>query len=215
MVVALVALFVALGGSAVALKGRNSVKSDDIAPNAVRSADIRAKNVKTGDIADGAVTPAKLASQPSVVSVLHVDGGPVDTTDTPTEVPLTGNTWSQGANETDIIVGELRFDSPPPADCPFGAEGLHVTIAEANDPQFIVRNQLLFTAGANFRISLPHEKLDKGSAPPGDFDSSAFPVLPRPGTNTPRELILRIHDSCGTSNHYHLDSVKFDVLRFG
>lgn len=51
MVVALIALFVALGGSAVALSGRNTVFSDDIVP----------QNVKTSDLKDGAVTTPKLA----------------------------------------------------------------------------------------------------------------------------------------------------------
>jgi hypothetical protein len=40
MVVAIGALVVGLSGSAVALQGKNSVKSDDIAPSAVKAADI-------------------------------------------------------------------------------------------------------------------------------------------------------------------------------
>jgi hypothetical protein len=47
MVVAVVALVAALGGAAVALPGRNSVRSNDIKPH----------NVKLSDIARGAVDP--------------------------------------------------------------------------------------------------------------------------------------------------------------
>lgn len=52
-VVAYAALFVALGGTAVALPGKNGVKSDDIAPKAV----------KAGDLGNGAVKTKKLAKQ--------------------------------------------------------------------------------------------------------------------------------------------------------
>ena len=40
IIVAIVALVAALGGSAVALQGKNSVKSNDIAPGAVKGKDI-------------------------------------------------------------------------------------------------------------------------------------------------------------------------------
>jgi hypothetical protein len=75
MVVAVVALVLALTGAAVALPGRNSVKSNDIAP----------KNVKLGDIARGAVDPfrtdllksAELKSTVSTTSATAADlGGP-------------------------------------------------------------------------------------------------------------------------------------------
>ena len=49
MVVAVIALFAALAGTATALRGKNTVKSDDIA----------AKQVKQRDIAPGAVDPFK------------------------------------------------------------------------------------------------------------------------------------------------------------
>jgi hypothetical protein len=56
LVVAFVALFVALVGTAFSggskVPGKNGVKSSDIAP----------MNVKTGDLKDGAVTSAKLAA---------------------------------------------------------------------------------------------------------------------------------------------------------
>jgi Mg-chelatase subunit ChlI len=43
--IALVALFAALGGTAVALDGRNSVRSDDIKNGQVRKPDIRKRAV--------------------------------------------------------------------------------------------------------------------------------------------------------------------------
>jgi hypothetical protein len=59
MVVAIVALFAALTGTAAALHGHNTVRSDDIKNGQVKSADIRNGQVKTGDLAKGAVTPSR------------------------------------------------------------------------------------------------------------------------------------------------------------
>src|SRR5436190_16883498 len=59
MVVAIVALFAALTGTAAALHGHNTVRSDDIKNGQVKSADIGHGQVKTGDLAKGAVTPSR------------------------------------------------------------------------------------------------------------------------------------------------------------
>ena len=53
MVVALIALFVALGGTAAALTGANTVQSDDLGPGA---------QVKAADVADNAVNGADVAN---------------------------------------------------------------------------------------------------------------------------------------------------------
>jgi hypothetical protein len=50
MVVALIALFVALGGSAAALSGSNTVFSDDIVNDQVYSADVRNDNLSGGGL---------------------------------------------------------------------------------------------------------------------------------------------------------------------
>jgi hypothetical protein len=55
-----IALFVALSGTALALPGKHTVKSDDIAPNAVKSKAIKAAAVSNNKIADGAVTSLKI-----------------------------------------------------------------------------------------------------------------------------------------------------------
>ena len=64
MLVAIIALVAAMSGSAIALQGKNSVKSNDIAPG----------SVKGPDIADGAVSSPKL-------DLIKVDGasGPLPT----------------------------------------------------------------------------------------------------------------------------------------
>ena len=87
MVVALVALLAAVAGSAVALPGKGSVKSNDIARGAVKG-----KNIATA-----AVKPAKL-------DLIKVDGetGPFVTTSGP-PVDLGGPTATVTVPETGLI----------------------------------------------------------------------------------------------------------------
>ena len=60
MVVALIALVSGLAGTAVALQGKNSVKSSDIAPKAVKSSDLADKSVKGSKVAKDAVNGSKI-----------------------------------------------------------------------------------------------------------------------------------------------------------
>lgn len=55
-----VALFIVLGGTALALPGRNTVDSGDIAKKAVKSGDLAKKAVKGKNIAKGAVKKGKI-----------------------------------------------------------------------------------------------------------------------------------------------------------
>lgn len=68
LLVAVIALVAALSGSAIALKGKNTVKSDDIAPHAVKGKDIAAEAIK-----------------PHMLDLIKVDGtvGPLITTSVP------------------------------------------------------------------------------------------------------------------------------------
>ena len=61
MIVALVALFVALAGTATALPGRARVKKDDIARAAVRSVHIKSRAIQSKHIKSRAVTRSKIA----------------------------------------------------------------------------------------------------------------------------------------------------------
>src|SRR5690242_1044191 len=57
--IAAVALFVALGGTAEALHGHNKVRSDDIVNHTIVGHDIRNNAIKSPLIKNGAVTPNK------------------------------------------------------------------------------------------------------------------------------------------------------------
>jgi hypothetical protein len=60
--VALTALFIVLGGTAVALPGKNTVDSGDIHNKAVKTKDIAKQAVTEKKLADGSVTTPKLAA---------------------------------------------------------------------------------------------------------------------------------------------------------
>ena len=62
MIIALVALMVALGGTAMALPGVNTVFSDDIVNSQVKAQDIRTNAVRQSDIASNAVGADELKS---------------------------------------------------------------------------------------------------------------------------------------------------------
>ena len=63
MIVALVALFVALAGTATALPGRARVKKDDISRAAVRSVHIKSRAIQSKHIKSRAVTRSKIAKR--------------------------------------------------------------------------------------------------------------------------------------------------------
>jgi hypothetical protein len=71
--IAVTALFVALGGTAAALPGTNTVESDDIRDGAVSSAKLAQGAVKTQKLADNAVTGAK-ADEASFKGLIRGDG---------------------------------------------------------------------------------------------------------------------------------------------
>jgi hypothetical protein len=61
LVVSCIALFVALSGSAIALQGQNGVRSDDIAPGAVKRGDVAANAINSAKVANGALRRADFA----------------------------------------------------------------------------------------------------------------------------------------------------------
>ena len=70
MVIALIALVAAMSGAAIALPGKNSVKSNDIAPGGVKGKDVAAGAIKPADLdlikVDGEAGPLPTASGPPI-----------------------------------------------------------------------------------------------------------------------------------------------------
>lgn len=92
LVLSMLALFVALGGTATALKGKFSVKRDDIAPRAVDAGKIKLGAINGNHLADKSVGAWKLrlnstavaSGEASTTSTVPVDlGGPTATVKVP------------------------------------------------------------------------------------------------------------------------------------
>ncbi len=64
MAVAFIALLAALGGTAVALPGKNGVKSDDIAKGAVNSSDVKNSSLTTSDIKNSTLRGSDIRRTP-------------------------------------------------------------------------------------------------------------------------------------------------------
>jgi hypothetical protein len=120
-VVALIALFVALGGPAWALQGVNTVFSDDIVNGEVRSLDILNGGVTIADLADGSVgagevvngalTGAELAD--GTVSGADVTNGSLEGTDVE-DRSLSGEDLAEGS-VTGSEVAESTLGQVPSA----------------------------------------------------------------------------------------------------
>jgi hypothetical protein len=76
MVIALIALFVSLGGSAVALSGSNTVFTDDITDNEVRTADVRNDTLAGGGLGATDLKPSSVGT--SEVALNSLTGADVN-----------------------------------------------------------------------------------------------------------------------------------------
>jgi hypothetical protein len=172
-VVASIALFVALGGSAVALEGQNSVNSGDIQNGAVKTSDINTGAVKTEDLNRDAVTGGK------------IEAGAVKSSDV-ADGKLTGGDVEDGSlTEDDVAIGDFTASSIPVAgvlpaqaraiggdgDTTFGPiAGRATASASMDDVQMAVPS---FTLIANLTAVLPDEL--------GVTESRTFTVVHRLG----------------------------------
>jgi hypothetical protein len=185
MVVALIALISGLAGTAVALQGRNSVKSSDIAPGNVRSSDIDRKAVKGSRLAPNSVDSAKL--KPGAVSSRDMDffraGGAFAavTTTSGAPVDLGGPrvTVTVPPNGLVGVYARVRADAS-------GGGGNGAAQVHLHEPKFLPRSPRIIevgkSGGASTRYTAPGT---------GDVDGTGSPtrggmliLAPPPGTYT-------------------------------
>jgi hypothetical protein len=185
MIVALIALVVALSGTAVAA-GRYLITSTTQIKPSVRR-DLRA---------EASATAVKIAKQGahSVVARARF-AGPISLTEEAQPVTLTGNTWTQGAEEVDEIVGDVTTTSAPPC----GTLSLQLSFFLDGIPTsgevLLSHSQELGTFRS--KISWP-EKL------------APLLVLDEPGASTKHTLTAEAREtSCSAMT---LDSIRLDVI---
>jgi hypothetical protein len=215
-VVSTLALFgVIAGGTAIALPGKGSVKSNDIKKNAVKAAAIAKAAVGSSEIADGSVGGAEIADgsvggaevadrglgyedlgSNSVVarirstgSINSGDGGQAS----PVAIPLSGRSWTQAANEIDVGFGEATYTEPPVC----GNNGsLVVEVLIDGQP---VNDESLNDAAPGQTLTEPLLR--------------SRPYLFEPGADTARSVTMRAYDTCsGAGENYTLRSVAANVI---
>ena len=212
-VVALLALFVALGGTAYAV---NTIGSDDVIDDSLTSADIKNLTVGTNDLAIDSVWGSRIRDN-AILSAHVVDNvlngndideatlraartvararqtaGSVSSAAIATEVtvPLTGNTWTQLNDETDQFFGEATVT--PPTTCGGSGYGSLLVFLDG----IVISNTTLVSVQPG-TLTLPlHFSLGKVS----------------PGTNMSRELTAKIRDNCSGGENFSVSNLKVDVL---
>lgn len=216
MVVALAALFVALGGSsyaALALKA-NSVSSNHIKDGQVKRSDIAKNAVNAGKVADfsllaqdfkagqlpagpkgdtgpqgqqGATGETGPAGTGIVARVRSTGAVTPATPAVYEEVPLTGNTWTQAADE--MNTAWLRAD------------------VTNNSCSGIVPSALL-----KIKVNGTEAPFLGGQGNPSLPIWGAFPISLEPGAATPRTLTLEVSHGCSTSGSYTVNSVAINII---
>ena len=207
-VIALIALGVAVGlGTAYAAGlAPDSVKSKHIAPDAAKGVDVaegtleQVPDAAHADDADtvGGQGPNAL-SRGGVVARARGDssvagGNPPN----PPAYPLTGNTWTQEADEVDTQLAiRAQADVPSIADCNPDTNIAYVNLSVGGQEM----------QGASFFFT--------GTAQ-NDFVRTTVQPVPHlfePGSPTQRTLTASISDYC-QGQHIVLESLKVDVIGF-
>lgn len=206
-VVSTVALFgVIAGGTAVALPGKGSVQANDLKKNAVKAAAIAAKAVRSAEVKDGSLRSEDVADlglryedlgSNSVVARIRSSGPPLSSGDggeaNPVTVPLTGNSWTQAANEIEVGFGEGSYTEP-------AACGNNGSLAVEMVIDGVLTDNDFFN-----------------DADPGTTGTEPFlrsrPYLFEPGTATPHTAAIRIWDTCmNAGENYTLNEIKADIV---
>lgn len=202
-----VLLFIVLGGSAYALEGRNSVRSDDIKNGEVRTGDLHRSAVTGSKIKDDSLDPGDIDS---TIAQPHGSGDvPTAAVGVSVPYPLIGNSWTQPAGEVEIITGTVTYRTPPGECLQFG-------------------NPSAFGNGT-FRLKFGNSSSGSAYLSPFPVDTvkttqivlfptdsaGATPVtLFPPGTDTGRTLTAEAEDNCDDDN-FTIQSVDTQIVGVG
>ena len=215
-VVAYLALFVALGGSSYAAvrltpgsvrtpalaKGAvthkklaaNSVTSANVVSGSLSKADFKPGTLGKGDKgAPGATGPAGPAGGAHVGARARSTGSVVAPHGTSTNVPISSNSWTQEADELDLIAGTMTVKTPAACTGSFGT-ALVVNVD-----------------GKSTTFGVPPQ------TPPSS--SVTVPILvgtvTEPGSSTQHQMTASLGNSCTQDGEdFTVDDLKLDVLKF-
>jgi hypothetical protein len=173
---ALLALFVALGGSAYAA---GQIKSSDIKNSAIVSKDIKNNTIKGADVNEASLAVSRVVARPRSTGPLVLPPPPAPP-DFGVDYPLTDATWTQAADETDQILGTATVDVPGACN---GISFATVAVL-INGKPVAVSSLPLFQTG---ELKLPVN---------GGFVGQAAGDLSDPGDPTDRTMTVQASGSC-------------------
>jgi hypothetical protein len=199
-VVAYVAIFATLGGTSYAAAGRTDPAADYRNGRPGRTAGPNVPNVPGGPDrnggSDGAVDPTDPggavgtgnvgARARSTSSAVAKHGGATD-------IPLTGATWTQAADEVQLLAGTAVISNP--GKCT-GGFGNALTLSVDGDATTFAAVPPAFKAGT---ATVPF----------------VIGTLSEPGRDTEHKLTAQFANSCSKNGEdYTVEDVKVDVLKF-
>jgi hypothetical protein len=216
--VAYLALFVALGGSSYAAVRLTpgSVRTRALAAGAVTHTKLALNSVTSANIANGSLTardfsgatgpagggrqgaagpagPSGRAGGAYIGAKAHSTGSVVAPHGASTNVPITGDSWTQDAGELDLIAGTMTVKTPPACTGSYG-NALVVSI-DGKATTFGVPPQM----PASTSVTVP----------------LLVGTLSEPGASTVHHMTASLGNSCTKGGEdFSVDDVKLDVLKF-
>ena len=201
----------AMGAVTQARLADGAVSRNKLAGGAVIREKINNGAVDSSKVRDGSLTPDDLAAGANKSVVARVRGGTdVFTLDGETEYPTTGNTWTQAANESDQLFGEITYEEP---ECePEPGEFLFVRayLAGAGDePDFSLVATHAFPVGAQPN-QMRTEPLFSTTSVTSEFNATLWPIIFEPGVDRDRTLVVTVDEQC-EGQSFEIHSIKINV----
>jgi hypothetical protein len=192
MIVALAALVIALGGTAVAASRYLITSTSQIKPSVLREL-----HSGTADVAKAVPKGPK-----AVIDRIGLASPVLTTSTAPTETTLTNAVWTQLAGQLNLITGQFTFTAPE-AKCNGEIE---LTLDGSTRP---IAFGYLEPAPGTSTYQWAWEAPDPAGV--ALADSTWLTVAP---VNVTHTISGQARDTCSDGEHFKIDSIEIDVLGF-
>ena len=203
-VIAVLALVLAIGGTAVAASRYVITSKSQIKPSVLH--ELRSEAAMTAAIPKGPKAIIdRIGLANSVTTVTEPTDGPFERP----AVPLTSGTWTQAARQVNTIIGQVTASAPPEGQCSGG--GGYVEVELDGSPSSI--GSAYLGSRERYGATTTYQFVWSPPYPPGGVESNATWLLDSE-TATSHVLTARASDYCGDGSHFTIDSIEIDVLGF-